>query len=502
MRHRRVLAGGVLAAVIGAFALAPGSADPQDPAESAPAASATAVKWDAALDGTAPCPEGTSRSSSLLTERFNTGIPQNRFNNGFYRAQGGLHGLSGRSDVDGNDPTDWMFTQWATAPVGARTMLAFATKGNAGSSLARVNVNSVQKQVAMGSGWNGRVYDITAATDDEGGRLGPWFEHKRAAGRSQTWWLESIQIYTCGNNNTTRFGGSDRYATSAKVSSMLKANVDVAYLSSGTSFPDALSGAALAAKTDSPVLLVKKGSIPGSVQAELTRLNPNRIVVLGGSSVVNDAVMKSAERFTRSGEVTRLSGADRYKTSAAIAATYPSGLERVYVATGRDYPDALAGGALAGRLDVPVIYTSPDGIPPAVAEQLERINPGKIVVLGGTSAVPEKQIGQLRQYTRSGTVDRIAGSDRYATSALIAKGFSSGLPRVFVATGQDFPDALSGAAVAGSQGVPVLLTRYEGMPKVVRDQIVRLDANAGVVLGGQSGVSPLVRDQLGSAVHN
>lgn len=502
MKHSRVLAGGLFAVLIGAFALSPGSADPVDPAESAPQASSSEVRWDAGLAGTAPCPEGTTRASTRLTERFNTGIPQDQFNNGFYRAQGGLHGLSARTDVDGNDPTDWMFTDWATAPVGAQTMLAFATRGNAASSRARANVNSVQKQVPMGSSWRGLVYDITAATDDEEGRLGPWFEHKRASGKSQTWWLENIQIYTCSKNNTTRYSGSDRYATSAAISGLLKANVDVAYLASGTSFPDALSGAALAATTDSPVLLVKKTGIPGSIQAELTRLNPDRIVVLGGKSAVNDAVLKSAERFARSGEVTRLSGPDRYQTSAAIAALYPDGLDRVYIATGRDYPDALAGSALAGRLDVPVLYTSPDGIPAAVAEQLERINPGKIVVLGGTSAVPEDQIGQLRGYTRSGTVDRIAGSDRYATSALIARGFPTGLPRVFVATGQDFPDALSGAAVAGSQGVPVLLTRYAELPSTVRNQISKADANAGVVIGGQGSVSPLVRDQLGAVVNN
>lgn len=500
MRYGKLLAGGLLTAVIGAMALTPGTADPLDPAQAAPQASATAVPWDGGLDALAPCPEGRSRSDSLSRQRFGDGIPQRRYNNGWTNASGSLDGPAARSAVSSGDSVDWMYLDWAQAPVGATTMLAFASTGNAPSTLARANVNSVSKQVAPAGTWSGRVYDITAATEDESGRLGPWFQHKRASGRSQTWWVDNVQIYTCGRNSTDRIHGANRYDTSARISSLLDPGVEVAYLASGSDFPDALGGSALAVQTDSPVLMVPTTGLPEETKSELQRLKPERIVVLGGTRAVPDRIMELAEPYATTGVVDRIAGANRYETAVAISSEFPADIGTVYIATGTDYPDALAGGAHAGRRGSPLLFTHPDGVPSVVRAELERLNPRKIVILGGTSAVPANQEKVLRSYTRDGKLVRIAGADRYATAAKIAAYYPSGGSRVFVATGTGFPDALSGAAVAGSMEVPVLLTRQDSLPSVAASRINRLDPDRGTVLGGTSAVSPLVRDQLGAVI--
>lgn len=469
--------------------------------ESSPAETGRAVQWTERLDGQAPCPEGHSRSASLHTQSFTHGIPEYDFVNGWFRVSSGVDGTpSARSEVSSTDGEDWMFLDWATAPVGARTMLAFTSRGNVASSyFSRADVNSVSLQVAANTqAWAGKVFDITAATEDEDGRLGTWFQHRSRQGATQRWDVDNVQIYTCRPAAVSRIQGEDRYATSAAVAAHYPAGQDVVYLASGAGFADALAGAALAAKEDAPVLLVRPGTIPSSVAQQLERLQPERIVIFGGTSAVSESVQEAAQAYT-TGEVTRLAGSSRYETSAAIADTYPTGISTLYVASGTDYPDALSGSASAGRNARPLLLTDSDHLPLATRAALERLDGGRIVILGGTSAVSTSVQQELEAYT-SGTVTRIAGANRYETSALIADTFPGNRSRVFVATGTDFPDALSGSALAGMEANPVVLAQPGRLPGSVGTAIDALDPDSGVVLGGYSAVNSIVLDQLGRRV--
>jgi putative cell wall-binding protein len=473
------------------------------PTEDVPAPTETtqAVQWTGGLSGQAPCPEGRSRNATLLTESFANGIPNNGFNNGWGTVSSGVGGgRAARSAVSSSDGEDWFFTRWATAPVGAQTMMAFTSRGNVTSShYSRADVNSVSLQAAANtSSWRGKVFTITAATYDENGRLGPWFQHRPRQGASQWWEVDNIQIYTCRAAAVSRLKGSDRFDTSAAIASQYAAGQDVVYLANGLGFADALAGAALAAKHDGPVLLVEQDAIPSSVATQLDRLNPAQIVIFGGSAAVSDDVLAQARAYT-SGGVTRLSGANRYATSAAIADTYPSGISTVYIASGLSYPDALSGGASAGRNNRPLLLTDPSSLPPETRAALERLDAGQIVILGGSAAVSNTVASQLQSYT-TGSVTRIAGSDRYETSALIARTFPVDRARVFVATGTSFPDALSGSALAGTESTPVVLTKPSDLPATARSAIDRLGADSGVVLGGYNAVQSIVLDQLGRHV--
>lgn len=486
-----------------AATLATGSASTAPlPAEDiAPTETPQAAQWTGGLDGQAPCPEGRSRTATLMTENFTNGIPQSRFNNGWRTVGSGIGGTpAARSEVGSSDGEDWMFLRWATAPVGAQTMLAFTSRGNVVSSgYSRADVNSLSLQTAANtSSWRGKVFNITNATDDEGGRLGTWFQHRPRQGASQWWDVDNVQVYTCRAAAVSRLQGSDRYATSAAVAATYPTGLDVVYLASGTDFPDALAGAALAGKQEVPVLLVRHGQIPAPVASQLSRIKPGNIVILGGTGAVSNAVRDAAQAYT-SGSVTRMSGANRYETAAAIADTYPTDLSTVYIASGTDYPDALAGSALAGRNDRPMLLTNPTQLPSATRAALDRIKPGQIVILGGTGAVSNTVLNQLRDYT-TGEVTRIAGADRYETSALIASTFPGNRSRVFVATGLDFPDALSGSALAAKEANPVLLATPTRLPNTVGNAIDGLNPGAGVVLGGYTSINSIVLDLLGRRV--
>lgn len=196
-------------------------------------------------------------------------------------------------------------------------------------------------------------------------------------------------------------------------------------------------------------------------------------------------------------DVTRLAGADRYATAAAISrARFAAGVPAAYIATGATFPDALAGAAAAAQDGSPVLLVRPNELPAATATELARLRPGRIIVLGGSSAVSAAVAAQLGSYA---AVTRLAGSNRYATAATISRAtFSRGVPVAYVATGETFPDALSGGALAGRDGGPVLLVKNRSIPDETKTELARLRPGTIVVLGGSGVVSDYVRSQLGA----
>jgi YVTN family beta-propeller protein len=200
------------------------------------------------------------------------------------------------------------------------------------------------------------------------------------------------------STSVTRIDGADRYAVSAALSARVYTpGVPVAYIASGQTFPDALSGTAVAGRFHGPVLLVTKDGVPAPVQAELARLKPGKVVVLGGHDSISGATLDSIAAYTPAGSpVTRLTGADRYATSAAISAdTFPADTPMVYVASGENFPDALAGSVAAIVNGSPVLLVTRDSIPDSVKTELNRLNPVKIIVLGGPNTVADNVLAQL-----------------------------------------------------------------------------------------------------------
>ena len=132
-----------------------------------------------------------------------------------------------------------------------------------------------------------------------------------------------------------RWAGANRYASSAAFSARSFApGVAVAYVALGLEFADALSGAPIAGKTAGPVLLTSPTALPGPIAAELVRLKPQKIVVLGGTGAVSAAVARRWTR-TRSERWSGGPGANRYASSAASRpGPFAPGVAVAYVATG------------------------------------------------------------------------------------------------------------------------------------------------------------------------
>jgi putative cell wall-binding protein len=307
---------------------------------------------------------------------------------------------------------------------------------------------------------------------------------------------EPAQIYLQGleAQRIERIGGADRFAVSARISAeTFSPGVAVAYVASGSGFADALSGSAAAGARRAPVLLVGADSIPTPIGAELARLKPQRIIVLGGTAAVSAGVERALEGYSRS--VERLAGADRFVVSAAVSReAYGPGTEVAYIASGTNFPDALSGSAIAAKENGPVLLVTKDSIPSAVSDELKRLNPGRIVILGGTSAISGTVETALRALHPT---TRIAGADRFVVSAAASQaGFPTGAKTVFIASGVAFPDALSGSPAAAANSGPVLLVTPTGIPASVATELDRLKPTQIVVLGGTAAISDAVYDQL------
>lgn len=303
------------------------------------------------------------------------------------------------------------------------------------------------------------------------------------------------------SSGVTRIGGADRYVVSAGVSAATFApGVPVAYVATGAVFPDALSAGPAAAHNGGPVLLTTRDQLPAVIASELSRLKPQRIVVVGGPASVSDAVLTALQQYT-TGSVTRIGGPDRYAVAAGVsAATFGAGVKVAYVATGTVFADALSAGPAVAQSDGPVLLTMPTQLPDPIVKELIRLKPAKIVVAGGPASVSDAVLAQLKQYATSGSVTRIGGPDRYAVSAGVSAANFPSAGTVYVATGGVFPDALSGGSPAALAPGPMLLTTPWSLPASISAEIQRLSPQQIVVLGGPASVSATVLGQLAALV--
>jgi len=292
----------------------------------------------------------------------------------------------------------------------------------------------------------------------------------------------------CGDGErvprVSRYSGDDRYGTAAAIAELYDEPADAVFVTTGDAFPDALAASARAGSVGAPVLITPGDTLREETRRELERLSPERVVVVGGPGAVEDDVVRLIEDEVGSGSARRLAGANRYETAAAVAAEVDNA-DTVFIATGEDFPDALAGSALAGARDAPLMLTKQDRLPDPTRAQLDRLAPERVVVLGGTGAVSNAVVTELGG---NGTVDRIAGGNRWETAALVAAEFDDAEP-VGVASGRTWPDAVAGAARAGSLDAPVILVDTEAIPDASRAELRRLGPLRFEIYGGRTAVS-------------
>ncbi|WP_165065820.1 cell wall-binding repeat-containing protein [Marisediminicola senii] len=294
--------------------------------------------------------------------------------------------------------------------------------------------------------------------------------------------------------STQRFGGADRFAVAVGVSATYSPGVPVLYIVKGTDYPDALSAAPAAIAGGGPLLLTLPTSIPDGIRNEIRRLRPAKIVVVGGSSSVSDSVYNELAGMTPS--IVRLGGADRYEASRAVVdyAFGRTGANRIYLATGANFPDALSASSAAGNMSGGVLLVpgANGSLDQPTLGLIDKVSPSDVVIAGGPASVSTGIESQLKGMSFPRGSMRLGGADRFEASRNINKEAFRSASSVFIATGHNFPDALTGAVLAGKTRAPLYVSRDSCVPRDIASDISAFAPARVNILGGLSSMSSAI----------
>ncbi len=309
----------------------------------------------------------------------------------------------------------------------------------------------------------------------------------------------SFQLAT--RPTTTRIAGADRFEVAVNVAAQEfpgSATAPVVYIATGANYPDALSAGPAATVQGGPLLLVTRDAVPASVASTIQRLAPTapaaplRIVIVGGVNSVSEAVAAQLGALVPGASVERLAGDDRYAASRAVVASAFPSAPSAYAATGANFPDALSAGGAAGSAARPVLLVNggADSADAATIGLFRSLSTTSITVVGGVNSVHPGVLQSLT--TVPASVTRIDGADRFAASINLNHAAFTQASKAYLATGYNFPDALSGGVLAGMTDAPLFVVPTECVPRGVLREFARLGTTQVTLLGGPNSLSAAV----------
>lgn len=255
----------------------------------------------------------------------------------------------------------------------------------------------------------------------------------------------------------TRISGDTRYETSYAIWKKY-GDADTAFIVNGTSFPDALAVSPLAAKLNAPIILIDGKTISKTINDRLDSTGVTRVYIIGGAAAVSEACEKKLkERYS----VIRLSGKDRYETCVAIARELCryADPDEYYFTCASNYPDVLSVSSVAAIAYNPILYINKNGkLSDSVTDFINDRPVPRAVILGKYGAVGSQAEENLEKFYFT-SIHRIGGDNRYETMLLINTVYNYLFENyaICMATGENFPDALSGAVLAAKYHAPIVL---------------------------------------------
>lgn len=309
-----------------------------------------------------------------------------------------------------------------------------------------------------------------------------------------------------------RFYGEDRYKTASELSRMAYPNgANYVILARGDLFPDALCGAPLAVKYNAPLLLSPPEGLCKATEDEIKRLKAKEVFVLGTNDALSDQVLSDLQNKCGIDNkyIHRIGGLTRYETSAEIAKLLDIPQNKsAFIATGENYPDALAAAPISATYKMPIFLVRGDisVIPQAIKDALKEKKINRTIIVGGSDVVPD-EIAQWLD-TNGYPARRIQGDTRYETAVELVRytlnpaenypNLSMNPHNLFIAWGENFPDALATGPIAARTKSPLIMTQDLYLPLSVygflsqnRDRIYWAH-----LVGGADVVSQEVSDEI------
>lgn len=266
-----------------------------------------------------------------------------------------------------------------------------------------------------------------------------------------------------------RLQGDTRYETAVSIANELAKQHEIDFvagekfadvvLASGNNFPDALAGAPLANQENAPILLVD--STPEASTATFNYIQEHvdthgKVYLLGGTGVIPYSF---SQKLIRMGfdiqNIHQLGGKDRNETSLIISKQLRNPGNEVVLVTDSDFADALTVASTAVVGNTPILLVSDNGLTP---DQKAFCDLQSAVVILGQLAPKVNEI-----YSQA---IALSGANKYDTNGMWTK-TQQNRPVLALSTGEDYPDALAGAVLAGSLGGTIVLTRPDQLPSEI-----------------------------------
>ena len=278
-----------------------------------------------------------------------------------------------------------------------------------------------------------------------------------------------------GTVTISRVYGPNRYVTNQGVNTKFAVKNGPVFIATGANFADALSIGPVVGMMKGTLFLTPRKSMGYYGLNMIKQISPSAVYIIGGTGAVSANVAAEVKKASGKTPI-RVSGKNRYETSEKILKRFFVDTKRpiktAFVATGRDFPDALSAASAGSALKAPVLLVNGKTgreLSPYMLNSLRSAKTSKVLIAGGTGAVNSTIEANTKKHF---SVQRLAGPNRYATNAAInaylgTQAGSTPMRNVFIATGRGFPDALSFAAPAGNLSSRLVLSNGKCVPKPV-----------------------------------
>lgn len=270
-----------------------------------------------------------------------------------------------------------------------------------------------------------------------------------------------ISPHVFARSNFNRLAGQDRYGTSNAIVSQGWTQSKYAILVNSQNFPDAITASPLAKQYNAPILLTDSNNLTDITKQKLQGLGVKNVFIIGGTGVVSSDIENTLKSMGISSK--RIWGQTRYDTSINVAKELGSS-KGVFIVNGEHYEDALAVAPIADKLQYPIVLVSQDSVPDIVKNYVNQVkaNNGEVIVIGGSDVLTDtikNTLNPIKVYNQSSKYDRnLALINDYKEQL--------DLSQVYIASDKGFADALSGSALAGMSGNPIILVGDSNLSNV------------------------------------
>jgi minor extracellular protease Epr len=258
-----------------------------------------------------------------------------------------------------------------------------------------------------------------------------------------------------------------------------------------------ISGTSMSAPFVSGLIALYKELLPDMPYKDLREMLQKKVIDLGNSgrdSIYGFGVVQYSEKINN---VLRVSGQNRFEVAANIANRgWPETSETIILANYLAFADALSASPLAFRENAPILLTQKEKLPEVTKEQILRLKPKNVIIVGGPGSISESVIAHLQMLDII-NIKRINGKDRFEVSTNIAKELGNPA-KVIIVNGHIFADALSIAPYAARMGYPILLVNNASIPKNIGNYIKQKNLQGTIIVGGAGSISSNIFDQLPS----